>query len=401
MKILVLHIRGLRPAFLGCYGNDWVDTAALDRLAADSVVFDQHHADNLDERTSWTGQYHYPGPTKTDHASADLPALLEQAALPFVHVAAAYAPRFGSEEAVDYFDPTLEVLEKALAEQSGNEHWLIWVDLPDLLPPWSPSLDVLEHYFSDADDSEDDVEALEPLLDPPDNLIDAEADALWEQVKLSYAAAVTHFDHCLEVILQHMRECGLLEQTMLIVTSEAGVALGEHGRIGDGGPGSHAERTHLPLLVRLPGGEQAGRRVAALTQPVDLFPTLLAASGAAIPEQQGQSLWPLLRGETAAVRAYLVAVTRHNQQLSWLLRSPDWSLLQAAEEAVPKLYVKPEDRWEVNDVYQHHQEWAAALQKTRREFVRASQQPGPFQSPPLPDPDTFDAVSENAENSTP
>ena len=45
MKILVLVIDNLHLGFLSCYGNDWIDTPALDRLAAEGVVFDRHYSD--------------------------------------------------------------------------------------------------------------------------------------------------------------------------------------------------------------------------------------------------------------------------------------------------------------------------------------------------------------------
>ena len=38
---LVLILRGLSPAHLGCYGNEWLSTRTIDRLAARGVVFDQ------------------------------------------------------------------------------------------------------------------------------------------------------------------------------------------------------------------------------------------------------------------------------------------------------------------------------------------------------------------------
>src|SRR5947209_2976349 len=45
MKVLVIVVRGLNTGYLGCYGNAWVETPALDRLAAEGVVFDRHYAD--------------------------------------------------------------------------------------------------------------------------------------------------------------------------------------------------------------------------------------------------------------------------------------------------------------------------------------------------------------------
>src|SRR6185369_11849599 len=42
MRILVVNTVGLHLGYLGCYGNDWIATPNLDRLAAEGVVFDQH-----------------------------------------------------------------------------------------------------------------------------------------------------------------------------------------------------------------------------------------------------------------------------------------------------------------------------------------------------------------------
>src|SRR5436190_801537 len=61
MKILLIQISGLHLGYLGCYGNDWISTPALDQLAVASVVFDQHYADCLGQWPSaWTGVYRYP-----------------------------------------------------------------------------------------------------------------------------------------------------------------------------------------------------------------------------------------------------------------------------------------------------------------------------------------------------
>src|SRR6516225_6822422 len=64
MKAIVLIARGLQLGALGCYGNQWIDTPALDSLAAEGAVFDQHFADNADPagaRRAWrSGRYHLP-----------------------------------------------------------------------------------------------------------------------------------------------------------------------------------------------------------------------------------------------------------------------------------------------------------------------------------------------------
>src|SRR5258708_30819689 len=64
MKVLVITAPGLRPDYLGCYGNDWVDTPNIDQLAAAGIVFDNHHAvqpDGDGACRAWrTGTYRFP-----------------------------------------------------------------------------------------------------------------------------------------------------------------------------------------------------------------------------------------------------------------------------------------------------------------------------------------------------
>ena len=74
----------------------------------------------------------------------------------------------------------------------------------------------------------------------------------------------------------------------------------------------------------------------------------------------------------------------------WLLRTPDRALLLPI--SVPagdpprqaRLYVKPEDRWEVNDLALREDEQTQALEKTLRQFAQATRRPGPLEYPPLP-----------------
>ena len=66
---------------------------------------------------------------------------------------------------------------------------------------------------------------------------------------------------------------------MWLLTSDFGYPLGEHGQIGRYRPWLHEEMVHLPLMLRLPGAAEAGRRVPAFTQPPDLYATVLEAFG--------------------------------------------------------------------------------------------------------------------------
>ena len=66
MNVIVVVCNSLHLGFLGPYGNSWIETPHLDRLAAEGVVFDYHFPENLTtlptRRSWWTGRYGFPDP---------------------------------------------------------------------------------------------------------------------------------------------------------------------------------------------------------------------------------------------------------------------------------------------------------------------------------------------------
>ncbi len=375
MKVVVLDAWALHLGFLGCYGNEWVDTPHLDRLAAEAVVFDQHYADTPgtrpDDRTCWTGRYGFPGPDETEAAPEARPRLA--GLLEAGGIAAAFV-------SFDEFHAGLD----RLAE---NENWLLWIDLPTLAPPWDVPGEYLALYFDEEPDEEDE-EPLLPWTDPPCGPLNEADDRAMERLQNSYAAAVSYLDAGVGQLLEELDERGLTNQVMVCFTADRGLALGEHGVVGECRPWPHEEFLHLPLIIRPPGGVEAGRRVFALTQPVDLLPTLLEAFGLPIPAwAQGHGLGPLLRDQLGQVRAYACAGLRVGEDVEWALRTSDWGFILPIGPGPrgPQLYVKPNDRWEVNNVLQHHLDLADHLEQTLRGFVATTRRPGPLQPPELRD----------------
>jgi arylsulfatase A-like enzyme len=213
---------------------------------------------------------------------------------------------------------------------------------------------------------------------------------LYLRVQSSYAAAVSYLDAGVGQLGELLEEAGLAEAVTLLVTADVGQELGEHGVVGPVRPWLHEGVVHLPLLLRLPGRELAGRRVEALTQTVDLAPTLADLFGHPFTETHGRSLLPLVRGEAEEVRAYACSGLQIGDGVEWSLRTPDWTFLLPLHphpddpDRRPRLHVQPDDRWEVNDVAQHHPELCEALEQTLRAFAAATTRPGTLQPPPLP-----------------
>jgi arylsulfatase A-like enzyme len=363
MKILILHVNGLHLGYLGCYGNDWVQTPNLDRLAAEGIVFDQHIADcpRLSSRSSITGRYCFPqadGQEPKDEAPS-LPALLEAHEVPHIVLN-------GGEKPIRSI---LESFRKQLPRWGKAERGLLWLDWPALNPPWQIPEEFLEQYFLE---DEEDEKALTPWLDPPIGPI--AADDL-ERLQNTYAAHVTAFDAHVGTILKGLQQSGFLEDTHVMVTGSCGVALGEHGYVGDHRAWLHEEIVHVPLILRLPKAAQAGMRMQGLTQPVDLVPTVLDLLELPMGQAEGHSLLPLIRGEVEQVRDHACSGLALGYSVEWSIRTAGWALLvpistpPADATRQPQLFVKPEDRWEVNDVRQHNLELAEELEQILRNDI--------------------------------
>ena len=115
---------------------------------------------------------------------------------------------------------------------------------------------------------------------------------------LDYAAEIEHFDRHLGRILDHLEVAGELDSTLVIVTSDNGMAF----------PRAKANcyeyGAHMPLAIRWADSVPAGREVQDLVGFVDLTATILEAAGVAIPESAGlagKSIHGLLTGGGAGL----------------------------------------------------------------------------------------------------
>jgi arylsulfatase A-like enzyme len=68
MNVVVVVCNSLHLGFLGPYGNSWIETPHIDRLASEGIAFDHHFPENLTtiptRRSWWTGRYGFPDPEK-------------------------------------------------------------------------------------------------------------------------------------------------------------------------------------------------------------------------------------------------------------------------------------------------------------------------------------------------
>ena len=122
----------------------------------------------------------------------------------------------------------------------------------------------------------------------------------------SYYTSVEYMDHCIGLILDELKLLGLAENTLLIYIGDQGYLLGDHKRFEKHTMWEPAIRA--PLIMRMGGRYGTGVRHDALTEFIDLAPTMLDLLGVeAMPGIQGKSLLPVLGGEQREIREYAFA----------------------------------------------------------------------------------------------
>ena len=112
-----------------------------------------------------------------------------------------------------------------------------------------------------------------------------------------YLGCVAGVDENIGRLLAYLKKHGLDQNTVVMYSSDQGFYLGEHGWFDK--RFMYEESFRTPLVARWPGVIKAGQRNGDLVQNIDFAETFLDIAGAPIPDDmQGESLVPLLKGET-------------------------------------------------------------------------------------------------------
>ena len=399
---VVVVVDRLGAGYLGPYGNTWLGTPHLNRLASQSFVADPLIIDTPDldllYRSYCFGRHAmHPG----DDAAGrnDLAGLLNDAGVPTV---------FCSDEPVvlehpltaDRFDRSIAVdggpgetageiettgmarlFAQAAAElEASQSPGLLWIHARGMEGPWDAPLE-LRNQFAEEDD---------PL--PPESV--EVPSRVWKEeddpdvllgIEHAYAGQVRLLDSCIGALLGAIRDSGLADQAMFLLKGARGFPLGMHGSVGDHDAALYGELVHVPLIVKLPEAEGAMCRSQTLLQPSDMFATLLDWFGldsASVPDGC-HSLLPLIRGHTGALRDRACAVSngeRAIQTSGWYLRDAG----RDEDSPTQELFVKPDDRWEVNEISDRCPEIAEQLVAALDEFEAAAAADSLDQLAPLP-----------------
>ncbi len=175
-------------------------------------------------------------------------------------------------------------------------------------------------------------------------------------IRLMYDSAVAYADAKVREILDRLEALGLDDDTMVIVTSDHGEALGEDGRAGH----SFLEDYNalVPLLIGLPDAAGAGTVVDRQVRLIDLAPTIYEAAGIEPPDGlDGRSLMSLLADPdgdhprhafTYAGSSNRGLGLRVDNAVKYVFPDPAWAEL-ADREALHDLIADPDERHDIAD----------------------------------------------------
>ncbi len=199
----------------------------------------------------------------------------------------------------DYFSPRVftGAMQLAEAAKKGGQPFFLVADSYDPHEPW----DTPDEYVSLYDDPYDGPEPYSVIYGESDYLTDREL----QRMKARYAGEITMVDRWLGRFLHKMEDLGLMDNTLLILLSDHGVALGEHGYTGKPSYVLWPEITDIPFMIRHPEGKGAGQSSDYFASTHDVAPTILGFLGIE-PEEpmDGQDLSVIFDGGEPEERAH-------------------------------------------------------------------------------------------------
>ncbi len=327
----------LRADRTSVHGYERPTTPAMERLARDSVVFDDCWAP-----APWTGPSHaslFTGMRPEEHGflrslNAFLPDQVETLAEQLLETGFethcfATNPNVGRArnlvQGFDHYEPCFRyvrnvevgdgdgvfesmveyqpadataarVVRTIVDADAAGRRVFTFVNLLDPHLSYDPPPGPTAAFVRDAE-----LETLEwarrlsfPVCAEPALGVTQFTDAQWAALSDLYDAEVRTSDDALDVLVSGLRKAGLLDSTLLVITSDHGEFLGEEG-LSDHAFHMRPELLRIPLVVRWPDGYRAGERVADLVRLEDVTPTVLEACGMSAPaSMSGRSL----RGDT-------------------------------------------------------------------------------------------------------
>lgn len=350
-NVLLITVDTLRADHLGCYGYEHARTPHIDRLADEGVRIEHAIAPTpitLPSHTSiltgleppahsvrGNGAFRLPDDAQTLAESLKAEGYQTQA---FVSAGVLHR-RFNLDQGFDGYDDDVGSVARdsrtlRMRQRSGEQTMnrvLDWLDKRTESPSPSPFF-LWVHLFDP-----------HAPYEPP------EADA--KLAATPYDGEIASVDRQMGRLVKALEPNGMLDDTILVFTSDHGESLGEHGEA------THAifiyEATqHVPLIFRYPRKLPAGRVYDVPVRSVDIMPTILSLAGKKSGETQGVDLSEAFASGSPSASRVQYSESFHTEQMFGMarlqgVRRDAWTYIRAPR---PELYDRRTDPGELHNL---------------------------------------------------
>ena len=236
-----------------------------------------------------------------------------------------------------------------LDDNASSKPFFLWVEAFDPHEPWDPPKRFADLYCPD-------YNGLDFIL-PGEAGQNASPEEI-ERIKALYMGEVTFVDEWVGRFLSKIEEMHLKEDTLILVLSDHGTQVQDHGGFGKGATNLRTYITQIVWQMRLPGQAQP-RQINALVQTHDVMPTLLDILGVPYSRAEGKSVMPLVENKTDVHREPIVIgwaqSSAGNARAYVSVRNSQWNYFTAVHERQQDtLFNLEEDPGENENVGENH-----------------------------------------------
>ncbi len=247
---------------------------------------------------------------------------------------------FRSEE--DYFSAQVFRTAEKWLERNARyyENFYLYIDSFDPHEPWDPPRDYREMYDPGYDGRD--------LILPQQGKLEGITEAELKHIKALYAGEVSMVDRWFGHFMEKFYNMGLDQDTAVVVVSDHGHPLGEHGLIRKTPPALRWNLLDTVMLMSLPKKKFSGKRIESIVHEYDIAPTLLSLTGIEKPgSMNGLDFSGLLDGTTEKIRDY--AAGGYNDHT--YIRTPEYYYLVNLQDKEQKyLFDLKKDPEMLNDI---------------------------------------------------
>ncbi|HMC22961.1 MAG TPA: sulfatase, partial [Thermoanaerobaculia bacterium] len=190
----------------------------------------------------------------------------------------------------------------------------------------------------------------------------------------TYDADVASADAVIGRFLSYLRDEGLYDRAAIILLSDHGEGLGDHGE-DEHGILLYREALQVPLMIKLPKSREHGKSVSTPVELVDIFPTITEALGIA-QKSDGRSLMAALKGQVPGDRPIYSETYYPRFHFGW---SDLHSMISASNHYIqspkPELYDLSKDAGEHQNILEQNRRTYVALRNAIAPFVKGAEAP--------------------------